>query len=137
MYARCVIKMEGYRYFTGDYYKYYTEFCNETEIDSDANTFFSDVELLSKEFENIKSVITNWSGEGAIAMSNNTINSIITKFDTTMENINNSLIIPDKKYYYVIRNDSLVHTDFNSKWYDEINYCRELVDNYRDTELEK
>lgn len=84
--------MDGYRYFTGDYYKYYTEFYNETEIDSDASTFFSDVELLSKEFENIKSVITNWSGEGAIAMSNSSINSIISKFDTTMENINNSLI---------------------------------------------
>lgn len=55
---------------------------------------------------------------------------VIKKVDT-------ALIIPEKKYYYVIRNDSLVHTDFNSKWYDEINYCRELVDNYRDTELEK
>ena len=84
--------MDGYRYFTGEYYRYYNEFYNETDIDSEATNFFSDVELLSKEFENIKNVIVNWSGEGAIAMSNSAINSIITKFDTTMENINNALV---------------------------------------------
>ena len=28
--------MDGYRYFTGEYYRYYNEFYNETDIDSEA-----------------------------------------------------------------------------------------------------
>ena len=64
-----------------------------------------------------------------------------------ISNINNSVMIPDRKYYYYVRENSLFHSIFNEdkiiksicseKWYGEINYSKELVNKFMDTNLEK
>lgn len=64
-----------------------------------------------------------------------------------INNIDNSVMISDKKYYYVIRENSLFHSAFSEnrivksklskKWYGIINYSKELVDKFKDTNLEK
>ena len=50
---------------------------------------------------------------------------------------NKSLVIPEKKYYYVVRNTSATKQGFNEKWYDEINYCKDLMIKYKNTKFEK
>lgn len=54
-----------------------------------------------------------------------------------ISNISKVLIIPQKKYFYVVRNNSTIHESFANKWYDEINYCKELVECYQNTNFEK
>lgn len=83
--------MNGYRYLTGKYYEYYLEFSSD-DVNDSATNFKSEVELLSEEFENVKNIIVNWSGEGAIAMSDSAINNILTKFEVTKKNIDTTLL---------------------------------------------
>ena len=72
--------MNGKRYLTGEYLKYYEEFSG-SDVNGSATNFKSEVETLTQEFSNIKNVIVNWSGEGALALSNTAMTSIFNKFD--------------------------------------------------------
>lgn len=54
-----------------------------------------------------------------------------------IKKITKSVVITEQKYYYVVRNSSTIHSGFNEKWYDEIDYSKELLDSYKETDLEK
>lgn len=79
------------RYLTGEYLKYYEEF-SSSNVNSSATNFKSEVEILTQEFANIKNVIVNWSGEGALALSNQALTSIFNKFDAIQQNVDSALI---------------------------------------------
>jgi len=83
--------MSGKRYLTGEYLKYYEEF-SSSDVNGAATNFKSDVETLSQELANVKNVIVNWSGEGALALSNNALTSIFNKFDVIQQNIDTALL---------------------------------------------
>ena len=49
-----------------------------------------------------------------------------------------NIIIPERLYYYFIRKDSVVHSGFSEKYYDEMKFCKELIYNFdNDMELKK
>lgn len=49
-------------------------------------------------------------------------------FYSALENSVNTIIIGDRLYYYFIRNNSTVHSGFNEKYYDELYFCKSLVE---------
>ena len=48
-------------------------------------------------------------------------------FLNAIENSESIFIIPEKLYYYVIRDGSAVHSGFTQKYYDELKFCEELA----------
>ena len=55
-------------------------------------------------------------------------------FLSAIENSEQIYVIPDTKYYYYIRNGSTVHSGFTEIYYDEIEFCEELVERYKYSE---
>lgn len=41
---------------------------------------------------------------------------------------NNIIVIPELMYFYYIRSTSVVHSGFSEKFYDELNFCKELIE---------
>ena len=83
--------MSTKKYYTESYEKYYQEFSG-TNVNESATNFNSEVEYLSREFQNVQNVITNWSGEGAQAMSSAALQSVLDKFNTAKKNIDTALL---------------------------------------------
>ena len=52
-------------------------------------------------------------------------------------NVNKALIIPERKYHYLIRDGSATRSGFDAGWVDEIKFCREIINKHKDTSLEK
>lgn len=81
----------NYKYFSDDYSTYYDELSGSSSL-SKVEGLKNNVQQLSYEFENVKSVIEYWRGQGASVMTSDAIENIMKKFNTTMNNINESLV---------------------------------------------
>ena len=81
----------NYKYFSDDYSTYYDELSGSSSL-SKVEGLQNNVQQLSYEFENVKSVIEYWRGQGASVMTSDSIENIMKKFNTTMNNINESLV---------------------------------------------
>lgn len=79
-------------YFCGKYEEYYNSLSGEGEKTTTVSSFASEVNSLVNEFTNVKNIMAYWSGEAASAMSTDTINSIMEKFTTAEENIQDELL---------------------------------------------
>lgn len=55
-----------------------------------------------------------------------------------IKNISNQvLVMNERKYYYVFRKSSATKSGFDEKRYDEIYFCKELIDKYKNTKYKK
>ena len=52
------------------------------------------------------------------------------------ENCNKLVVTNIRKYHYYINIGSAIHSGFNDNWIGAINYCKELINKYKNTNLE-
>ena len=55
---------------------------------------------------------------------------------SVFENCNKLVITNIRKYHYYINIGSAIHSGFNDKWLGAINYCKDLIEKYKNTNLE-
>lgn len=58
-------------------------------------------------------------------------------FFQAIEKSSKNLLIPESFYYYVIREGSLIHSNYNEKWLDELNFDKQLLEKFKDKKLGK
>ena len=55
---------------------------------------------------------------------------------SVFENCNKLVITNIRKYHYYINVGSAIHSGFNDNWLGAINYCKDLIEKYKNTNLE-
>lgn len=58
-------------------------------------------------------------------------------FLQAIENSKCNIVIPEKNYFYLVRNGSLIHSNYNKKWLSEVKFAEECLAKYKNTYAEK
>ena len=57
-------------------------------------------------------------------------------FLEAIERSNKNIVIPEKNYFYFIRNGSLAHSGYDKKWLGELEFCEDCLKKYANTKIE-
>lgn len=57
-------------------------------------------------------------------------------FLEAIERSKKNIVIPEKNYFYFIRNGSLAHSGYDKKWLGELEFCNDCLKKYTNTKIE-
>lgn len=57
-------------------------------------------------------------------------------FLEAIERSKKNIVIPEKNYFYFIRNGSLAHSGYDKRWLGELKFCEECLKKYTNTSIE-